>query len=126
MNDSELWRRFMALRAESEALAPELRLAPARAPRADLRRVTALRIAAALLVMAGLAALLRTSAGRAPDPALRGPTSSPLSGAWTTPSDALLAPIAFDLARSVPDFSATPPPRSMPQRPTSLPTRSTR
>ena len=118
MNEPELWRRFMALRAESEALAPELKLPTAREVNRCVR-MTPLRIAAAVVAAAGLAALLRTGERREPAAPEQEATPSSVSEAWTTPSDVLLAPVAFDLARTVPDFSATPPRR------TSLPARST-
>jgi hypothetical protein len=119
MNDSELWRRFMALRAESEALAPPLRL-PAPRPGSTVPRSLRRRLAAAALAAAALVALaLLSSASRMPDGPRAGPTPSPVTGRWTTPSDALLAPVAFDLARSLPDFSA--PHRAPPRSPRSTP-----
>jgi hypothetical protein len=103
MSESELERRFTALRGESEALAPELRLPAARL---TARRVTPRQLAAGALLAAGLAALVVLGLRSGPPPA-----SEPwlTSGAWATPSDALLAPVAFDLAHSVPDFSAPRP-----------------
>ena len=105
MNERELWRRFLALRAESEALAPELDL-PAAHPLA--RRVTPRQLAAGAMLAAGLVAALVLKSGHRSDPPAQPAEPWLASGAWGTPSDALLAPVAFDLARSLPDFSAAP------------------